>query len=363
MKSKRVLLDNELAPIVLELFQTAKIEADVVGVRKGLLEPLVEHGDYAALLLQSKTPVPLNVLQAAGKSLKVIGVVGDSLANINVADASRNGILVKVTEYTNAYEAANLTLRIMVQLLSRAFKQRDAGDAKIITDPRELLSEDVSGFELAGATVGLIGCGRVAQSLALEIQPYCDRVIGYDNEPRAVFETFHRRAPLEQPVIEYSQLSEVLEYSDIISIHTTGDERVFKGDELFYAKKRPFIVNTSRGGSVDENALLAALKEKRVRGAGISVAAELLKKNELEDWIEPFLKFKNVIIAPATGKATSDMKKKCVRRLAQSVIDFLVDKDLSLAVNPMDVLSVKKKERYPISRGARRGAIPILLGQ
>lgn len=363
MKSKRVLLDSELAPIVLELFQAAKIEADVIAVRKGLLEPLVEHGNYAALLLQSKTPVPLGVLQAAGKNLKVIGIVGDSLANINLPDASRNGILVKVTEYINAYEAANLTLRLMVLLLSRAFRQRDAESAKIIADPNEFPSENISGFELAGATVGLIGCGKVAQSLAMEIQPYCDRVIGYDNEPRAVFETYHRRAPLERPVIEYSQLSEVLEYSDIISIHTAGFDRVFKGDELYYAKRQPFIVNTSRQGDVDDNALLAALKEKRVRGAAISVAAERIRKNELEDWIEPFLKLRNVIIAPATGKPTTDMKKKSVRRLAQSVIDFMVDKDLSLSVNPMDVLSVSRKERYPISRGARRGAIPILLGQ
>ena len=363
MKPKRVLLDSELAPIVQELFQAAKIEADVITPRNGLLEPLVEHGDYAALLLQSKTSVPLSVLEAAGKSLKVIGIVGDSLANINVADASRKGILVKVTEYVNAFEAANLTLRLMVTLLSRTFRQRDADGARIIADAQEFLSGDTTGFELAGATVGLIGCGRVAQSLAMEIEPYCERIIGYDNHFRTVYETFHQRSPLERPVIEYGQLNEVLEHSDIISIHTAGDERVFKGDELYYAKKRPFIVNTSRGGSVDEDALLAALREKRVRGAAMTVPAAQIKKSGLDDWTEPFLKLRNVIIAPATGKSTSDIKKKSVRRLAQSVIDFLVDKDVSLAVNPMGVVSVSREERYPMSRGELRGSIPIFLGQ
>ncbi len=363
MKTKRILLDSELAPMVQELFQAAGMEVDVITPRKGLLEPLVEHGKYSALLLQSKTTVSLDVLEAAGKSLKVIGVAGDSISNINVADASRRGILLKGSNYANSYEAANLTLRLMVMLLSRGFRNREEEGAKILDDTQNVQGEDLSGFELAGKTVGLIGCGRVAQSLALEISPYCERIIGYDNHLREVFETFHRRSPLERPVIEYCQLSDILEYSDIISIHTAGMDQVFKGKELYYAKQRPYIVNTSRRGNMDENALLEALKEKRVRGVGLSVPAEQIRKNAFDDWLAPFLSMKNVIIAPATGKPTSDVKKKRTQRLAQSIIDFLLDKDLDLSINPMDIVLWSRKEQYPLARGARRGAIPILLGQ
>ncbi len=363
MKTKRILLDTELAPVVQELFQTAGMEVDVVTPRKGLLEPLVEHGKYAALLVQSKTPVPLSVLEAAGKSLKVIGVVGDSIANINIADASRHGILLKGSNYANSYEAANLTLRLMVVLLSKSFRNREESGAKILTETQICQPEELTGFELAGKTVGLIGCGRVAQSLALEIKPYCDRIIGYDNHLRAVFETFHRRSPLEKPVIEYCQLSDVLEHSDVISIHTAGMDRVFKGKELFYARKKPYIINTSRRGNMDEAALLDALREKRVRGVGLSLPADQVRKNVFDEWVRPFLALQNVAIAPATGKATTEMKKKRAKRLAQSIIDFLQDKDLSLSVNPMDIVLWSRKEQYPVARGDRRGAVPILLGQ
>jgi len=363
MKAKRVLLDRSISPIVQEQFQDSKLEIDSVTMKRGMLESLVQNGDYAALLLRSKTPVPRNVLDAAGKGLKVIGIVGDSLDNIDVTDASRRGILIKVTDYINAYEVANLSLRLMLMLLSQSFRNRDAEKATVISNTQDFLAKDISGFELAGNTLGLIGCGKVAQSLAMQIQPYCKRIIGYDNHPRNVFENFHRHSPLERSVIEYDQLSELLEYSNIISIHTAGDDKVFKGNELYFARKRPYIINTSRTGNIDEASLLAALQEKRVSGAAMTLPLNQIKKGDFPDWAKPFLEMKNVIIAPSFGNPVPEMKKKSVRRLAQSVIDFLNNKDLSLAVNPMDVFPGCRKMQYPITRRSRRGAIPILLGQ
>jgi phosphoglycerate dehydrogenase-like enzyme len=236
MKTKRILLDSELAPLVQDLLQGAGLDTDVITPRKDLLEPLLAHGGYAALLLQSKTPVPLSVLETAGKGLKVIVIVGGFMGNINMADASHHGILLKVNDFADAYEA--------------------------------------------GKTLGLIGCGRVAQSLALEIRPYCERIIGYDNDLRTVFETFHRRSPLERPVIEYCQLSGVLEYADLISIHTDGLVMVFKGAELYYARKRPYIVNTARCGHMGEQALPEALKQNRVREAALSVPVDQIRMDE-----------------------------------------------------------------------------------
>jgi D-3-phosphoglycerate dehydrogenase len=362
MKAKRVLVDSELAPVVLDLFQAAKLEADVIAPRPQIVETLVQHGEYAALLLRSQIVVPSSALEVAPKSLKVIGIVGDSLDNISIEDASNRGILVKAADYVNAYETANATIKLAVLLLSRGFRHREADQAWVIDDIHGLTADDLTGFELAGKTLGLIGCGKVAQALAKQVEPYCGRIIGYDNHPRHVFETFHRRSPLECPVIEYAQLSEVLEYSDVISIHTAGDDRVFKGNELYFAKKRPFIVHTARSGNVDEASLLSALQDKRVRGAAMTLPSEQLRKGEFDAWVRPFQAMSNVIIAPAVGDPTAETKKKNVRRLAQSVIGFLLDKDLSLAVNPMDALVGRRKTRYPISRGRRRAAIPVLLG-
>jgi phosphoglycerate dehydrogenase-like enzyme len=363
MKPMRVLLDRGIAPIVIEQFQSKKLDVDIVTLKEGMLQSLLEHGNYSALLLRSKISLPRHALEAAGRNLRVIGVVGDSLDNINVTDASRKGILVKATDYVNAYEVANLSLRLIVTLLSRAFRERKADNACVITDNQELLKKDLSGFELAGTTLGLIGCGKVAQSLAMQIQPYCDRIIGYDNKPKSVYENFHRRTPLERAVIEYGQLREVLEYSDVISIHTAGTDRVFKDNELFFAQRKPYIVNTSLTGHVDEVSLLDALHEKRIRGVAFTLPATQLKNNDYASRLESFLPLKNVLIAPAVGEATPDKKKKSSRRLAQSVIDFLLHEDLSLAVNPMEVYPGSREQQYPISRRERRSAIPLLLGQ
>jgi D-3-phosphoglycerate dehydrogenase / 2-oxoglutarate reductase len=363
MKIKRVLLESEIAPTVLDVFQGAKMAVDTVTPKTEVLEALVQHGAYDALFIQSKTPVPLSVLETAGRGLRVIGVVGDELANINVADASMKGILIKVTEYTNAYQVANLTLRLMVMLLSRGFRHREAKGARLVMDANDWLAEDYSGFELAEMTVGLIGCGNVAQALATEIKPHCSRLLGYDNHPKRVFEHFHRRAPLELPSIEYCQLRELLECSDVISIHTAGEDPVFKGAALYQAKQRPFIVNTARSGNLDEAALFAALQEKRVRGLAFTLPAEQIKKREFEEWVKPFLDLKNVLIAPAAGRSTVETERKSARKLAQSVVDYLVSGDLSLAVNPMDVIPARRETLYPIRRGARRSSAPLFLGK
>ncbi|MCU7848189.1 MAG: hypothetical protein KZQ89_09335 [Candidatus Thiodiazotropha sp. (ex Lucinoma kastoroae)] len=359
MKNRRVLLDSELSPLVLDLFEEAKIKADIVSPNKRILKPLLELGDYSAILVRNKVPINFEMFESAGKHLKVIGVFGDDITKIDVADASRNGILVKVTEFGNTYEVANLAVRLMVTLISRSFRARESKKAFIARDFKELGAEELTGFELANLVVGLIGCGNVAQVLAAEIRPHCQKVIGYDTRFRAVYDNFHQRSPLEMPVIEYNQLSEVLEHSDVISIHTAGEEKVFKGKELYFAGQRPFIVNTSRSGTIDESSLLQALLESRIRGVAFTLPADQLREKKLPDWVQPFLKFNNVLIAPSMGVPPSDSKRKQARRLAQSIIDYLKDKDLSLAVNPMDVIGWKGKQRYPLSRGETRSSVPI----
>jgi len=362
MKCKRVLLESEIAPTIVDLFEAAKIAVDTVTPRPGILEALVQHGQYDALVLQSKTPVPLSVLEVANRSLRVIGVIGDELANVNVSDASKQGILIKVTEYTNSYEAANLTMRLMVALLSRSFRNRDGKGALVFSAASELEAGEYSGYELAESTVGLIGCGNVAQALATLIKPHCSRLVGYDSNPKLVFENFHRRAPLERPSIEYCQLNCLLEDADLISIHTAGEDPVFRGDDLLRAAKRPFIVNTSRNAALDDEALLSALQEKRVRGLAFTLPPAQIRKGELEDWVKPFLDLKNVIVAPSIGRSTTESQKKSARKLAQSVVDYLVNKDLSLAVNPMDVIPHRQEPLYPVRREEQRSAVRLLLG-
>ncbi len=361
MNQTRVLLAEKLAPHAKPLFDEAGIKADIVKLTPSKLMALVEHGEYAALVVRDRLRIPRAVMEAAGKSLKLIGIVGDSLDNVNVMEASRLGIVVKITEYGNTYEAANLAKRLMIFVLSKSFQKRDTQKAYVLQEAEDLVPKSYTGFELADKTVGLVGCGRVAQALAIDIVPHCKRVLGYDNNPLAVYREFHLPNPLERPVIEYCQLSEICERADVISIHTGGRERVFLCDEIYHGKNRPFIINTARDSIINEKALLQALKNEWIQGAAFTVPSQEIKRGSDSESIKPFLSFGNVVIAPSQGKPVSEAHKKNTKVLARAVIDYLTKDDMSLAVNPPERFGGEEDTTYPLSVQSRQVSLPLKL--
>jgi D-3-phosphoglycerate dehydrogenase len=342
MSKYRVLLDEKLAHHARPLLNDVGIKADVVRLKTGNLIKLLQAKPYNALIVRERVRVPLEVMEAAPLSLKIIGVLGDSPRNVNLMEATACGIVVKITEYGNTFEAANLSKRLMVFLLSDSFQQHKGKKATVILDPAAPPPKGYSGFELADKTVGLIGCGRVAQALALMILPHCTRVLGFDNHPRAVYEEFHLPDPLLRPVIEYCQIEEVVKRADIISIHTSGEEQVFLIDQVFQS-------------------LLSALKYGRIRGAAFTLPQSDLKSDDFPEGIKPFLDLGNVLIAPTQGRPVAEAHKKNVKRLATAVADFLLKGDMSLAVNPPELFGGPADRHYPYSIRTRRVALRLTL--
>jgi D-3-phosphoglycerate dehydrogenase len=362
MGTLRALIDHDLAPIVVDLFNEAKIESDVVTPREGSLEALVRYGDYSAMMIRGRTRIPAPVMEAAGSHMKVIGVVGDTLNNLSTMDATNNGVVVKMTEYGNTFEAAKLTTRLMVYMSSKSFCEHESKKSCIFKSVEEIMPGAHTGYELADKIIGLIGCGRVAQAVAKEVGPHCEKILGYDNNPFAVYRDFHQPYPLERPIIEYCQLEDIIEKADIISIHTRGDDKIVGGDDIVYSKKRPFIINTSRGGSCCDDELIAqALKDKRVQGAAFTVPESDLKKGNIPDNLKPFVPLSSVVFAPRLGKPMAVAHKKNVQALARSVIDFLLTGDLSLAVNPPDVYDRGQKDHFPMAVHDMRSSVPLKL--
>jgi phosphoglycerate dehydrogenase-like enzyme len=361
MSKYRVLLDEKLERHARPLLIDVGIKADVARLTTGNLIRLLQANPYDALIVREKVHIPLKVMEAAPLSLKIIGVVGDSPRNVNLMEATACGIVVKITEYGNTFEAANLARRLMVLLLSDAFQQDKGKKATVIPDSAAPPPEGYSGFELADKTVGLIGCGHVAQALALMILPHCARVLGFDNNPQAVYEEFHLTDLLRRPAIEYCQIEEVVKRADIISIHTSGDEQGFLIDQIFQSRRRPFIINTARDAVIHEEALLSALKEGRIRGVAFTLPQSDLKSGEYPAGIEPFLDLGNVLIAPTQGRPVADAHKKNVKRLATAVADFLLKGDMSLAVNPPELFGGPTDRDYPYSIHTRRVALRLSL--
>ena len=361
MSKYRVLLDEKLEHHARTLLNDAGIKTDVVRLTTGNLIRLLQANPYDALIVREKVHIPLEVMETAPLSLKIIGVLGDSPRNVNLMEATACGIVVKITEYGNTFEAANLSKRLMVFLLSDSFQQHKGKKATVISDPTMPPPKGYSGFELADKTVGLIGCGRVAQSLALMILPHCARVLGFDNHPRAVYEEFHLPDPLLRPAIEYCQIDEVVKRADIISIHTSGAEQVFLLDQVYKSRRKPFIINTARDAVIHEKALLSALKEGRIRGAAFTLPQSDLISGENPEGIEPFLEMGNVLIAPTQGRPVAEAHKKNVKKLATAVADFLLKGDMSLAANPPELFGGPADWRYPYSIHTRRVALRLTL--
>ena len=359
MSKHRVLLDEKLEHHARPLLNDAGIKTDVARLTTGNLIRLLQANPYDALIVREKVHIPLEVMETAPLSLNIIGVVGDSLRNVNLMEATACGIVVKITEYGNTFEAANLSKRLMVFLLSDAFQQHKGKKATVISDPAAPPPKGYSGFELSDKTIGLIGCGRVAQALALMILPHCARVIGFDNHPRAVYEEFHLPDPLLRPAIEYCQIEEVVKRADIISIHTSGEEQVFLVDQVFQSRRKPFIINTARDAVIHEEALLSALKEGRIRGTAFTLPQSVLKSGEYPEGIKPFLDLGNVLIAPMQGRPVAEAHKKNVKKLATAVADFLLKGDMSLAVNPPELFGGPADRHYPYSIHTRRVALRL----
>ncbi len=361
MSKFRVLLDDKLEQHARSIFHDAEIKADVVRLNTANLAFLLLANAYDALMVREGVGIPMEVMEAAGPSLKVVGVLGDSPRNVNIIEATACGVVIKITEYGNTYEAANLTKRLMVHLLSESFQRRQGKKATVLSDVAAPLPKGCNGFELADKTVGLIGCGRVAQALALMIGPHCERVLGFDNHPRAVYEEFHLPAPLLRPAIDYCQIEEIIEHSDVISIHTSGEEQVFLIEEVFQSHRKPFIINTARGAVIHEDALLLALEEDRIRGTAFTLPQAELKNGGIPDSVKPFLDHGNVLIAPSQGKPAGEAHKKNVKHLAAAIADYLLTGDMSLAVNPPQLFGGPADLHDPLSIRARRVPLPLTI--
>ena len=361
MSKYRVLLDEKLEHHARPLLNDAGIKTDVARLTTGNLIRLLQANPYDALLVRERVRIPLEVMEAAPLSLKIIGVLGDSLRNVNIMEATACGIVVKITEYGNTFEAADLSKRLMVFLLSDSFHPRKGKKAIVIPDPAAPPPKGYSGFELADKTVGLIGCGHVAQSLAMMILPHCAQVLGFDNHPRAVYEEFHLPDPLLRPAIEYCQIEEVVKRADIISIHTSGEEQIFLIDQVFKSRRKPFIINTARDAVIHEKAMLSALKKGRIRGAALTLPQSDLDSGEYPEHIKPFLELGNVLIAPTQGRPVAEAHKMNVKMLATAVADFLLNGDMSLAVNPPELFGGPAEQDYPYTIHTRRLALRMSL--
>lgn len=279
--------------------------------------------DYDALVVRSRTKVTEALLEH-GKKLKVVGRAGTGVDNIDIQAASSRGILVMNTPGANAMAAAEHTLAMMFALarhIPQATQSMREGrwDKKLFT-----------GTELYEQTLGIIGLGKIGAIVADRALCLKMEVLGYD--PYVIPEA---AAVLG---VECVSLDELLARSDFITLHTplTSETRnVIGRDTLGKVKRGVRIVNCARGGLIDEDALLEALRDKRVAGAALDVFAKEPPTGS------PLLGLQNVIFTPHLGASSFQAQANVARAIASQVLDYL---QIGIIRNAVNFPSIRAKD-------------------
>lgn len=288
-----------------------------VDVKLGLKpeEIMAVIGDYEALVVRSQTQVSTAVIEA-GKKLQVIGRAGVGVDNINVEEATRRGILVVNAPSGNTVSAAEHSIALMLSL-ARHIPQANAALKSCVWR-----RGDFMGTEVRGKTLGIIGLGNVGSGVARRALGLEMKLIAYDP-----FISVDHARNLQ---VELVPLEQLLKESDFISLHTplTKSTKGFIGaKELTLVKPTVRIINTARGGLIDEEELVKAIKENRVAGAAIDVFIK-------EPCTESILfESDKIIVTPHLGASTTEAQVLAATEVAEQIVDIFKGQPARYAVN------------------------------
>jgi D-3-phosphoglycerate dehydrogenase len=334
----RVLVTEKLSEAGLDLLRK-DFQVDVrPELAAGGLEE--EVAPYDALVVRSQTQVTSEVIQAA-ENLKVVARAGIGLDNVDVEAATRRGVIVVNAPQSNIVSAAEHTVALLLaqaRNIPQAYEDLKAGHWE---------RAKWQGVELQGKTLGVVGLGRVGALVAQRCAAFGMRVIAFD--PYVPKERAKEMGIELMPTLEA-----LLVQSDFLTVHlprTPDTEGLIGERELALVKEGARIVNTSRGGIVDEVALAKALEEGRVAGAALDVFAEEPTTDS------PLLAFEQVVATPHLGASTAEAQDKAGTSAAEMVRLALRGEFVPYAVNVSAGAEVAEIVRPFLPLSERLGAL------
>src|SRR5215213_1373675 len=311
----RVLIADKMDPQAAAVFRERGI---LVDEKPGLspLELAAVIDEYDGLAVRSSTKVTATIMDAALPRLKVIGRAGIGVDTIDVPAASARGIVVMNTPFGNSITTAEHAIA-MLFALAREIPQADQS-----TQAGKWEKNRFMGVELAGKTLGLIGCGNIGSIVADRAHGLKMKIVAYDP-----FLSPERAIELG---VEKVELDELLARADFITLHTplTDQTRgILSREALAKTKKGVRIVNCARGGLIDEEALKEALENGHVAGAALDVFAEEPAKDN------PLFGTPGLICTPHLGASTTEAQVNVAIQIAEQMSDFLLLGGITNAVN------------------------------
>ncbi|MCS7224816.1 MAG: phosphoglycerate dehydrogenase [Armatimonadetes bacterium] len=338
----RVLIADPLEEAGIEVLSR---EAEV-DVRVGLSpEQLCEIiGQYDGLIVRSGTKVTRLVIESAHR-LKVVGRAGIGVDNIDVEAATEKGIFVVNAPSAITMATAEHTFALLLSLL------RKVPQAWWSVRSGEWRRTAFVGHQLRGKTIGIIGLGRIGSAVAQYARAFGMKVIATDP-----FITSDRARQLG---IELKSLDDLLKESDVVTLHLplTNETRHLLNERAFsLMKEGAFLINTARGGIVDEEALYRALTSGKLAGAALDVLEQEPPPAGSRSAL--LAQLENVIVTPHLGASAKEAQEEAALEVAQQVLAVLQGGFPSSAVNLPPIPGDRLEALRPfMDLGSRMGRV------
>jgi glycerate dehydrogenase len=276
-------------------------------------EEVVPRAKDAQIVLTNKTVLSSDIIKQLPK-MKYIGVLATGYNIVDIETAHDKNIPV-----TNVptYGTQSVAQMVFAHLLN--FTQHTAHHAQTVSSGKwtsnpDFCYWDMPLIELAGLTMGIIGFGRIGQATAKLALAFGMNVIFYDTI----------KPPNTPEGCQFKGLDDIFRTSDVISLHcplTSDTKNIINSERLKLMKKTAFLINTSRGPLVDEQALADALNNETIAGAGLDVLSE-----EPPSENNPLLKARNCYITPHIAWATIAARKRLLQVAVDNVVSFIEGK-------------------------------------
>jgi len=314
----KVLIADKCDATAVKMLKDNKIQADEKsGLKENQLVEII--GDYDALVVRSATTVTANIIKA-GKKLKIIGRAGVGVDNVDLVQATKQGIIVVNSPQGNTTSAAEHTWAMIMSMV-RQIPQAHGKLAQGTWDRKSFM-----GVELEGKTLAILGFGNIGKKVAGYAKAFGMKVNAYDPY-----------VPKEQGaklgVSLSDQLDQVLNSADVITLHlpaTKDTSKLINARAIAGMKKGVMIVNVARGECVDEHDLADALKSGHVAAAALDVFAPepLDPKSPLLHPAHP-----NLIVTPHLGASTVEAQVKVAVDVIEQIIEVFKGGPARAAVN------------------------------
>jgi len=304
--SIRVLIADDMSKRAVEILQKAGFTVDVkVGLKPEELAAII--GQYHGLGIRSATKVTAAILENPG-SLKIIGRAGVGVDNIDVKAAAAKNVLVINTPQGNAAAAAEMAIGLMFAL-ARKIPQASESMRQGIWEKKKFM-----GVELAGKTLGVLGLGNIGRQVAERGVGLKMSVIGYD--------PYVKSESALPAGVKLAALEDLIAKSDFITLHVpmvAETKNLFDAATIAKMKKGSYLINCARGGIVNEDAVLEALKSGQLAGAALDVFG----KEPPEP--SPLFQHENLVASPHLGASTKEAQEKVAIELAEVFVGYLKD--------------------------------------